>query len=166
MGLALREWRNRDAISWGAELCRELVRRGAVPVLLPMHEPEDWELAEKISATGEGGLEVMSPPDGIDDLLAAIRSCEVVVGMRLHALLLAANAGLPVVAWSYDPKVDALMERLGAGDGMIPLETTPARAAMKALEARSHLPDPDRLTRLRGEALRTLELLAAFCKGL
>ena len=55
-------------------------------------------------------------PDQTD---CTLKDCDLVLGMRLHALIFAATAGVPAVAVSYDPKVDELVKRLG-------LETSPA----------------------------------------
>jgi polysaccharide pyruvyl transferase CsaB len=44
---------------------------------------------------------------------ALIKRCSVVLGMRLHALILGINAGTPIVALPYDPKVSSLMKQAG-----------------------------------------------------
>ena len=46
------------------------------------------------------------------EVKALIAECDLLVGMRLHSIIFAAQAGVPAVALSYDPKVSALMTRL------------------------------------------------------
>jgi polysaccharide pyruvyl transferase CsaB len=49
-----------------------------------------------------------------------ISRCSLVLGMRLHALIMAVNMRVPVVALPYDPKVKSLMEEAGLGDFCLP----------------------------------------------
>ncbi len=63
---------------------------------------------------------VASEPESIYD---GLRGCQVILGMRLHALIFAATLGIPSVALAYDPKIDAL-------------ETPFARFDVKAIDAR------------------------------
>ncbi|WP_442604329.1 polysaccharide pyruvyl transferase family protein [Paenibacillus sp. KN14-4R] len=47
------------------------------------------------------------------DMLAEVAACDLVIGMRLHALIYAASQFVPMVGISYDPKIDQFLGRLG-----------------------------------------------------
>ncbi len=64
-----------------------------------------------------------STTDGLAPLLSIIAGCDMMVGMRLHALILAAAAGVPSVALAYDPKVTAFMQASGQSDAVYDLNT-------------------------------------------
>ncbi len=49
-----------------------------------------------------------------DDLLEAMHSVDVVLGMRLHSLVFAVMSEVPFCAISYDPKVESFLQRVGA----------------------------------------------------
>ncbi len=159
IGLALRSWSDRDATGWGAELCRELSERGCLPYMLPMQEPQDRELATAIQERAGVPVTIAPPPETMDDVMAAISHCNALIGMRLHALLLAANDGIPLVAWSYDPKVDALMKRIGGQQAQLPLSASPRDAADATLSVLASPAMPGHIRELRGDAIRTAFLL-------
>ncbi|QIA26631.1 hypothetical protein DYI95_002985 [Thermaerobacter sp. PB12/4term] len=72
-------------------------------------------------------------------LEAAVAQAWVAVGMRLHFLIFAARAGVPVLALNYDPKVAGVLARLGLGESVYDLETVTAeglQAGLDAIEAR------------------------------
>ncbi len=54
-------------------------------------------------------------------LAAVISNLDVVVGMRLHSLIIAAGLGVPVIAADYDPKVTGFMTEIGQSDYSVPL---------------------------------------------
>lgn len=57
-----------------------------------------------------------------EDKMSVLATADVVIGMRLHSVVMAAAAGVPVVAMVYDPKVDNTMKALGASDLALGLE--------------------------------------------
>jgi polysaccharide pyruvyl transferase CsaB len=48
--------------------------------------------------------------EGLDTVAAAIARAKLVIGVRLHALILAVRFGVPFLALPYDPKVTGLLE--------------------------------------------------------
>lgn len=93
-----------------AEL-RPVVATG-VPVLLQPWQPEDVALGRVLEARLEGAQLVPAPAD-----LAAARDAfagaRLVVGLRFHALVAAAAAGVPFVAYAHEPKHAGIARRLG-----------------------------------------------------
>lgn len=91
-------------------VCGEL---GLRPLLVAMQPSQDVEFAGRAAAGMPLGLGGVAPVMPARELLALIAGCDLLIGMRLHALVFAALAGVPLVGISYDPKVDGLMEQLG-----------------------------------------------------
>ena len=110
--LAVRSWGTSTAHMNGLRAAlRELAAE--MPILaLPMQEAVDREACEA-AIEDIPGATVLRPGVSLDEQLAAIGSASLVVGMRLHALVLAAAAGVPALAISYDPKVDAFAAQVG-----------------------------------------------------
>jgi len=88
---------------------------GGGVVLIPFHHPDDVEYAELVrSLTSEkDDVMVMKGKYRPAEMLGVIGKCDIVVGMRLHSLIFAANRGVPFVAVSYDPKVDEFAGEFG-----------------------------------------------------
>jgi hypothetical protein len=107
-------------------------------------------------------------PSQIAGLLA---KAELVVGMRLHSIELAAVAGTPVVALAYDPKVGRAMHDLGLDDLTIELTDLTAQrltdTICSAYERREELKPRlrDHLETARQRALANTHLLANFLNG-
>ena len=63
-----------------------------------------------------------------------ISTFDLVIGMRLHALILAAGLGVPVIAAEYDPKVRGFMEEIGRAEYSIPLECFKQKRILPVIE--------------------------------
>ncbi len=113
-GLAMRPWAGGEAVrAMGAAARITAQRLGIRWALLPMHRPGDLAACEALAADLGEAAAVVRAPLGPREMLALIGSLDLLVGMRLHALLFAAARGVPVVPIAYDPKVNALMRDLG-----------------------------------------------------
>ncbi|MCE5323670.1 polysaccharide pyruvyl transferase CsaB [bacterium] len=114
MGVSLRPWITNDwlhaAIDGISSACEEL---DVTAVVIPMQESEDMEVGTKLSKgvmVGCGG----NPRT----IKAVIAGCGLMVGMRLHSLIFAADVGVACVPIAYDPKITAFASSIGRGPGM------------------------------------------------
>ena len=86
---------------------------------------------------------------------AMIAECDALIGMRLHAVMYAMKAAVPVLALSYDPKVRAVMERADLADLVLDPEQWVKANLVQVLE---RLDDPDLPARMESytEEMSTL----------
>jgi len=107
-----------DVVGLFGDFCRLLYQSGSMPVLITMDKAEDGALAEEISKK-QGGripdLRKIATPMGMQQRIARM---DMVVALRLHAGILAVNAGVPPLMVSYDPKVAAFSRQLGLGHSL------------------------------------------------
>jgi polysaccharide pyruvyl transferase CsaB len=133
-GLAVRPWGGPAVLDAIGEAAREAGRRaGARWVLLPMHRPHDVDAAERVAARLDGAA-VVHRPLAPREMLALIGALDLLVAMRLHALIFAAAAGVPLVPVAYDRKVAALARELGEEEPL-PAEGLRARALALRIDA-------------------------------
>jgi polysaccharide pyruvyl transferase CsaB len=131
VGVSLRHWRKDGAdLARAAEALAALARRRPVRLcFLPFHMPGDAETSravmERLGDIGPSTAELLAPGDDPQQMLLAVDRCAIVFGMRLHALIYAANRRVPMLGLSYDPKIDQFLARLG----LEPIGTTEALAA-------------------------------------
>lgn len=69
----------------------------------------------------------------LDELNNRISNLDVMVGTRLHAVILAAGLGIPVVAIEYAPKVAGFMAEINQRQWSIPLEDFTAQQAVSCV---------------------------------
>ncbi len=117
IGVAPRPWgssRENKGLSFWKKVLRGLVQRGLEPVLVAFDSRMDIEFCERLSNSLKlGDVRSWDPTQGLAGAGAVFDGCEMVFGMRFHALILALLLEKPMLAFSYDEKVTGLMSDLG-----------------------------------------------------
>ncbi len=125
IGVAVRPWPGLlDPRALGQALRRFAVSRRTAIAVLVFDRVRDLPISLALAEASGGHLVEANSPQG---LLAVVGAMDLVLGVRLHALIFAASRGTPALGLSYDPKVSAFMADLG-------LRGLPVDASVEALE--------------------------------
>ena len=86
---------------------------GADSVLIPFFHDEDWKVCDAVAQGLDGQAGCLRQKYLSEQTLSIIGCMDVLVGVRLHALIYAAVMGVPMIGISYDPKVDSFLASIG-----------------------------------------------------
>jgi polysaccharide pyruvyl transferase CsaB len=133
---------------------------GARLRLLPMQPQRDRQLMAGLLRPGDEVIETADRHPR--QIMQEAGRCDLMIAMRLHALIFAAAQGVPCVAISYDPKVEALAKAL---DIPVVRDTSAAELAkLQAIEYKA--PSAAMRAELRRKALYNAELAARLARPL
>lgn len=115
IGVCVRSWKNN--IEYQGILAKaldELVQElEASIVFIPMQYPADFEESLKIANLMQENAVVLDQSFTTTELLSLSGTMDIMVGIRLHALIFASLMEKPVVGISYDPKIDNFLKMIG-----------------------------------------------------
>jgi polysaccharide pyruvyl transferase CsaB len=86
---------------------------GAKLIYLPFHWKKDLPLARVLASRDLSRGVVFEGNLSPENILKLMGGLDLLIGMRLHALIFAAICGVPFIALPYDPKVNAFLENIG-----------------------------------------------------
>lgn len=119
VGVAVRFWRNdRHELTQLADALSRLAAHRRVRLrLLPFHRPYDDEASsyvlERLAPGARADASIVHGVDTPLAMLEQVAGCDLLIAMRLHALIYAATQHVPMLGISYDPKIDQFLHRLG-----------------------------------------------------
>lgn len=127
--VSLRPW-IREAAGLFAGLAQwigEMTEQGYRVVLLPfqtMHDDDRTVLSSLYSLVQDNGsVELVEEAEDLQRIMQRIASAELVIGMRLHSLILSALHGTPFIGLSYSDKVANFCRSVGMGEYCLDLRT-------------------------------------------
>lgn len=154
--VSLRSWLNAGVPDAEAALLatiREAAKaQNATLRFLAMQPARDRALTEALGVAPQEILatENMHPRE----IMALTSQCDLMIAMRLHALIFAAAQGVPCVAVSYDPKVSALAKLISA-----PVVANASPEELAKLHAVNTAPPPASfIEEMQSKARRNAEL--------
>ena len=115
IGVAIRHWLDWNHFSH--ELAKALDRlastQAAQIVFIPMKFPEDIRAAQDTAALMQEPCLVLDEEFSTREVLSLVGCMDVLIGVRLHALIFAGVMGVPMVGISYDPKIERFLDSIG-----------------------------------------------------
>jgi len=116
IGVSVRSW-TRGGKPWERALAKALDmlgrETGARIAFLPMQVPRDVQAARIVAGLMKTPAVVVQGDLTHTEIRAMVARCDLLIGMRYHALVFAAMNGVPLVGFSYDPKNDSFLRLIG-----------------------------------------------------
>ena len=114
IGISVREWREwshyKEILAKTADcVVKEL---NAQVLFMPMQYPEDVKAAKQIVNKMKMPSFILKEDFTTAELMSLVGNMDLMIGIRLHALIFAGVMGTPMIGISYDPKIDRFLKSI------------------------------------------------------
>lgn len=165
VGISAREWRDwpyyKQVLAEVSDVLIDELK--ARVVFIPMQYPDDLAVSKKIVKRMKHPAAILDAAYTTEEMLSLIGNLDMLISIRLHALIFAAVMHVPMLGVSYDPKIDRFLETLGERH-VGTLKTVSKEALLKRVRQlwpelkRPNQEKKDRINSLRESAFRNAEL--------
>lgn len=109
MAVSVRDWPSE--VPFAEKIAASLDRLEKMDIVfVPMHGEHDDAFSRKVASLMKRKAYIAPYEASIEEKISIIGKSNLLVGMRLHALIFASVVDTPFIALSYDPKIDAFAE--------------------------------------------------------
>lgn len=115
------------------EISAAAEKYGMMPIFVPMYPSRDDFITELLLAKCGRGKIIRGLT--ASELLGLLKRAEFVIGTRLHMLIFAASAGVPMLGISYDPKINGFMNYIGEGERILDIRKPRAGELEAAIDS-------------------------------
>lgn len=119
IGFSIRKWAGYDGysrvIAQAADYMEEKYK--VKSLFIPLHFPSDLAVAEDIASKMKRTPFILRNVYETDKILGIMKKMDLVLGMRLHALIYSVSLSVPVIGLIYDPKVQGFLEYVNQPSG-------------------------------------------------
>ena len=171
LGISVRPWVN-DINCFkviAAALKQFKSEHDAQIVLLPLQYPADLKSCAAVNSflKDEKDIYFLDSAYNTEEFLSLIGNFKLLLGMRLHALVFAAVMKVPLLAISYDPKVDAFVNTAGGvlAGSVDDIKKEQLVNVLKAAWCKPPVVQNERMEQLRSKAQLNLERTFALLRG-
>ncbi|MCK9268256.1 MAG: polysaccharide pyruvyl transferase CsaB [Alkaliphilus sp.] len=114
IGISVRRWHGEDVYKEIiASTCESLINKNYEIVFIPMQYFEDVYISEEIAHMMNRKPKIIKSEYSPKEMAGIIGGLDLLIGMRLHSLIFAAMAAVPMVGLEYDPKILNFLNLVG-----------------------------------------------------
>lgn len=115
IGVAIRHWIDLEHFQreLSTALDRLIEETDAKIIFIPMKFPEDIRAAQSTADLMKKSSSVLDEEFSTQEILSLVGCMDILIGVRLHALIFAGVMGVPMLGISYDPKIERFLDSVG-----------------------------------------------------
>lgn len=114
LGIVIRDWPDGNHYKKQIAIAADrFARDGWEVVLVPFHYPADVQAGKEVSWLMQEPSLLVCSRQSLGDLFGLLGALDLVLAMRLHAIVMASVMRVPCVGIPYDPKVERFLELAG-----------------------------------------------------